>query len=72
LRFLDFKSNEIFFNLFSIPFSLSVEEVTENMQMEIIDIQSNTLLREKYNNVELKICYSKYIDRHILIYEIMH
>jgi hypothetical protein len=31
-RFLDFKANENFFNLFSIPFSLSVEDVPENIQ----------------------------------------
>jgi len=61
-RFLDFKANEKLFNLFSIPFSLSVEDVPENMQMEIVDLQNNTILKEKYNNVELSIFYSKYID----------
>jgi hypothetical protein len=32
-RFLDFKVNEKCFNLFLIPFSLSIENVLENMQM---------------------------------------
>jgi len=62
LRFSDFKANEKYFNLFSIPFSLSIEDVPENMQMEIIDLQNNKILKEKYNNVELSIFYSKYID----------
>ncbi|CAI6351667.1 unnamed protein product [Macrosiphum euphorbiae] len=30
--------------------------------MQIIDLQNNTILKEKYNNVELSIFYSKYID----------
>jgi len=47
-RFLDFKANEKLFNLLSIPFSLSVEDVPENMQMEIIDLQNYKILKEKY------------------------
>lgn len=47
-KFLDFKANENLFNLFPIPFSLSVEDVSQNnMQMEIIDLQNNTILKEK-------------------------
>jgi 17beta-estradiol 17-dehydrogenase/3beta-hydroxysteroid 3-dehydrogenase/mitotic-spindle organizing protein 1 len=61
-RSLDFKANEKLFNLFSIQFSLSVEDFPENMQMEIVDLQNNTISKEKYNNVELSIFYSKYID----------
>jgi len=41
--------------LFSIPFSLSVENVPENIQIEIIDLQNNKILKEKFNNVELSI-----------------
>jgi len=48
LRFLDFKADEKLFSLFSIPISLSVEDVPKNnMQMEIIDLQNNTILKEK-------------------------
>jgi len=32
------------------------------MQMDIIDLQNNKILKVKYNNVELSILYSKYID----------
>jgi hypothetical protein len=60
--FLDFKVNENFFNLFSIPFSLSVKDIPDNMQMEIIDLQNNKILKEKYNIVQFSIFYSKYID----------
>ncbi|CAI6345817.1 unnamed protein product [Macrosiphum euphorbiae] len=62
LRFSDFKANETYFNLFSISFSLPVEDVPENMQIEIIDLQNNKVLKEKYNYVELSIFYSKYIN----------
>jgi len=69
-RFLDFKANEQFFNLFSIPFSLSVENVPENMQMEIIDLQNNKILKENYNNVELLIFIRNILTRrYILIFE---
>ncbi|KAF0708047.1 general transcription factor II-I repeat domain-containing protein 2-like, partial [Aphis craccivora] len=61
-KFSDFKANETYFNLFSIPFSLPVEDVPEIMQMDIIDLQNNKVLKEKYNNVELSIFYSKYIN----------
>jgi len=30
--------------------------------MKIINLRSNTILKENYNNVELSIFYSKYID----------
>lgn len=36
--FLDFKANEKLFYLFLIPFSFSVEDVPENMQMTDIDL----------------------------------
>lgn len=49
-RFSDFKANEKLFNLFSIPFSLSIEDVPKEMQMELIDLQNNTLLKKIYNN----------------------
>lgn len=32
------------------------------MQMELIDLQNNTLLNEKYNNCELSVFYSKYME----------
>lgn len=32
------------------------------MQMEIIDLQNNTIFKETYNNVEISIFHSKYID----------
>jgi len=32
------------------------------MQMEIIDLQNNTILKDKFNNVELSNFYTKYID----------
>jgi len=47
-KFLVFKPNEKLFNLFSIPISLSVEDVLENnMQLKIIDLQNNTIFKGK-------------------------
>lgn len=43
--FVDVKINEYFGDLFSIPFGLSVEDVPEIMKMDIIDLQSNRILK---------------------------
>jgi hypothetical protein len=62
-RLTYFKSNEKSMNLFSAPFSVPVDDVPGNMQMEISDLQCNSGLKEKYNNVGLFDFCSEYIDR---------
>jgi len=49
-------------NLFSSPFSVPIDDVPGNMQMEIIYVQCNGGLKEKYSNAGLFDLYSKYID----------
>ena len=60
-RFTDFKKSAIHFNLFSCPFSVKIEEVPENLQMECIDLQCSSDLREKVQRLSIarilqKIC----------------
>jgi hypothetical protein len=62
-RFLDFKANEKFFNLSLISFSLSIDDFPENMKIEIIDLQNNKIINEKYNNVELSIFIQNILTR---------
>lgn len=61
-RFQDFRENENLINLFAIPFSVSVKDVPGNLQIELINLQCNSELKEKYN-LGLFNFYSKYIDK---------
>ncbi|GAB1290249.1 General transcription factor II-I repeat domain-containing protein 2 [Apodemus speciosus] len=50
-RLSDFKSCESELALFSSPFSAKIDSVREELQMEVIDLQCNTVLRAKYDKV---------------------
>ncbi|XP_045848718.1 general transcription factor II-I repeat domain-containing protein 2 isoform X1 [Meles meles] len=50
-RLSDFKLHESELTLFSSPFSVRVESVHEALQMEVIDLQCNTVLKTKYDKV---------------------
>ena len=41
------------FKLFSTPFTLDVECVSEELQMELLDLQSDSLFKEKYTKVHV-------------------
>ncbi|XP_047989846.1 general transcription factor II-I repeat domain-containing protein 2-like [Leguminivora glycinivorella] len=49
-RFHDFRRDEKYLNLFARPFTVSVEEVPEEFQMELIEIQCNSALKDKFND----------------------
>jgi len=49
-------------NLFSTPYSVPIDNFPGNMQMEIIYVQCNDGLKEKYSNVGLFDLDSKYTD----------
>lgn len=61
-RFGDFKAQEAELQIFSAPFSFDAERAPENMQMEIIELQCDSELREKFNNHTLLDFYSKFIS----------
>nr|XP_035968516.1 general transcription factor II-I repeat domain-containing protein 2 isoform X5 [Halichoerus grypus] len=50
-RLSDFKLYESDLTLFSSPFSVKIESVHEALQMEVIDLQCNTVLKTKYDKV---------------------
>ncbi|XP_044890545.1 general transcription factor II-I repeat domain-containing protein 2-like isoform X1 [Felis catus] len=50
-RFSDFKLYESELTLFSSPFSVNINNVSEELQMEVIELQCNTILKTKYDCV---------------------
>ncbi|XP_010617352.1 general transcription factor II-I repeat domain-containing protein 2B isoform X1 [Fukomys damarensis] len=50
-RLSDFKLYEAELTLFSSPFATKIDSVREELQMEVIDLQCNTVLRAKYDKV---------------------
>ncbi|XP_057621956.1 general transcription factor II-I repeat domain-containing protein 2 isoform X2 [Chionomys nivalis] len=50
-RLADFKAWEKELTLLSSPFSIQIDSVPEELQMEVIDLQCNTALRTKYDKL---------------------
>ena len=49
--------------MFSCPFSVKIEEVPENLQMEFIDFLSSSDLKKKFNNFSLLDFYKTYVSK---------
>ncbi len=62
-RFQDFKSCEKDFALFTGPFSYDAGEVCETMQMELIEMQCDSALKDKFNETGVPECYNYLSDR---------
>ncbi|GBP86746.1 General transcription factor II-I repeat domain-containing protein 2 [Eumeta japonica] len=60
-RFRDFKNMEDCFNLFATPTKSNVQNAPIHFQMELIEIQENSLLKSKFEDVELCNFYKKYL-----------
>lgn len=63
-RFKDFKQLDLQIKLFSSPFSIDVETVNDSLQLEVIELQSSTELRDKFFEVGVKEFY-KYLPSEI-------
>jgi hypothetical protein len=50
-RFEDFKSCEDDFSLFTAPFSFDVQKANSSIQMELTEIQRDSVLKNKCNEV---------------------
>ncbi|GBP41690.1 General transcription factor II-I repeat domain-containing protein 2 [Eumeta japonica] len=61
-RFSDFKNMEDCFNLFATPTKSNVQNAPIHLQMELIEIQENSLLKSKFEDVELCDFYKKYLE----------
>jgi hypothetical protein len=61
-RFSDFKNMEDCFSLFATPTKSNVQNAPIHLQMELIEIQENSLLKSKFEDVELCDFYKKYLE----------
>ena len=52
-RFADFKAIEGQFNLLSSPFVCDIETTTEELQMELIDLQADNSLKRMFESKPL-------------------
>lgn len=50
-RFLDFSKCETQFQIFTSPLSVDVETVEENLQLELIELQCDSILKQKFMEV---------------------
>ena len=62
-RFHDFKENASSFEIFSRPFSIKPDDVPENLQMELVDFQCESNLKDKFNSSLLIDFYNNYVSR---------
>lgn len=69
-RFKDFENYQTEFKFFMGPFSFDVAKAPLNLQLELIDLQSDSALKEKYNEVGVPAIYSHLNDRYEKIKEL--
>lgn len=56
-RFADLKNLEKLFSIFRNPFSVSADDVPEHLQLELIELQCNFVLKDKFSSVDLGTFY---------------
>ncbi|XP_041419118.1 general transcription factor II-I repeat domain-containing protein 2-like [Xenopus laevis] len=62
-RFQDFRENKQHFAIFATPFSVDINMLPANFQMECIELQSDFQLKEKFDHVSLLDFYRSYLPR---------
>ncbi|KAK3894994.1 hypothetical protein Pcinc_001287 [Petrolisthes cinctipes] len=60
-RFRDVKSKQQELNIFAIPFNVEPVDLPDNLQHEIIQLQSDDKLSARYNNFSLLEFYRRYV-----------
>lgn len=61
-RFKDVKSKQQELNIFATPFNVEPADVPDNLQHEIIQLQSDDELKARYNNLSLLEFYRRYVS----------
>ena len=60
-RFKDVKTKQMELNIFATPFNVEAADVPHLLQLEIIQLQSNSELTARYNNILLLEFYKSYV-----------
>ena len=58
IRFAEFEVLQPKFRLFSTPFAVEIDDVAEELQMELAELQSDTILKQKHASVRIPKFYS--------------
>lgn len=58
VRFEDFKVLEPQFQFFSTPFAVEIDNVAEELQMELVELQCDSILKQKYAEVGIPEFYT--------------
>ncbi|KAF4080408.1 hypothetical protein AMELA_G00170970 [Ameiurus melas] len=66
-RFEDFRPNAADFDLFAQPFTISVDTVSDDIQMELIELQCDSELEHKFPSLDrlLQMCPSKHVPKDV-------
>ena len=56
--FEDFKVLEPQFHLFSTPFGVEIDNIAEELQMELVELQCDSILKQKYAEVGIPEFYT--------------
>jgi len=70
-RFTDFRDMEPKFDLLTTPFTAEVDSVPVNLQLELIDLQGDGTLRERFRTVSLAEFYGSLSDENLKISNIL-
>ena len=62
-RFQDFKNLEPQFNMLSSSFTTEVDSTPEDLQLELLDLQANNDLKEKFKSDSLPDFYKSLLDK---------
>ena len=62
-RFEDIRSHEVELKLFATPFDVDVDSAPGDIQMELIDLQSNMVMKSKHDSKDISLLdfYQKYL-----------
>jgi hypothetical protein len=61
-RFSDFKARKILIKIISSPFPVEIYATSTNLQLEVSDFQSESILKEQLYDSSLTELYSKYFS----------
>ena len=62
-KFHVFTENVSSFEIFSCPFSIKPDDVPQNLQMELVDFQCESRLKDKFNSSSLIDFFKNYVSR---------